>query len=37
MNPWISLTLTTLCLSIPMLLFFGYTTILVLSLWPNQQ
>ena len=31
--------LTTLCLSIPMLLLFGYTTILVLSgnLWPNQQ
>ena len=31
--------LTTLCLSIPMLLFFGYTAILVLSgnLWPNQQ
>ena len=29
--------LTTLCLSIPMLLFVGYTTILVLSLWPNQQ
>ena len=31
--------LTTLCLSIPMLLLFSYTAILVLSgnLWPNQQ